>query len=273
MNTKNEIIKLLKKCEEHYEAYKDKKYIVKSSIPILFFGDIEEYFSSKIKIVTAATNPSDIEFIEDTKPKDRFPDQKIKDNNYTALKNYFEKDPYDWFDKSFEPILKGIKSSYYSNKGFSNRAIHTDICSPLATSMKWSELNDKYFREASKLKKIGQVIWKELIEIIQPDIILTSVRKPIKIKVLGDSNTIFWDSKSNAERNNYQDLTEKDKPRKKTYEVYINDYPLKSGKKTKIIYGKGNQYPFMDLDFSTNREPRVKLGEYIFENLNTLGLV
>ena len=28
----------------------------------------------------------------------------------------------------------------------------------------------------------------------------------------------------------------------------------------------------MDLDFSTNREPRVKLGEYIFENLDTLGL-
>jgi hypothetical protein len=80
MNTKNEIIKLLKKCEEHYEVYKDKKYIVKSSIPILFFGNIEEYFSSKIKIVTAATNPSDKEFIdEDTKPIDRFPEQNIKD--------------------------------------------------------------------------------------------------------------------------------------------------------------------------------------------------
>jgi hypothetical protein len=61
-------------------------------------------------------------------------------------------------------------------------------------------------------------------------------------------------------------------PREETYEVYINDYPLKSGKKTKIIYGKANRKPFMDLDYSTDREPRKKLGEYIFENLDSLGL-
>tara|TARA_B100001173_G_scaffold279910_1_gene262995 strand:- start:2607 stop:3527 length:921 start_codon:yes stop_codon:yes gene_type:complete len=286
MNTKNEIIKLLKKCEEHYELFKNKeivldqikkKYVVKQSIPILFFGDIEEYFSSKIKIVTAALNPSDKEFIdEDSKPIDRFPEKNKKDNNYTALKNYFKKknNPYrDWFDESFEPILEGIKSSYYSDKkGFSNRAIHTDICSPLATSPTWTDLNKDNRKDADKLKKVGQEIWKELIEIIKPDIILVSVEEKIKEEILGENKTIFWDSKSNAERNNHQDLTTNDKPRVETYKVYINDYPIKSGKKTKIIWGKANRKPFMNLDYNSDRKPRVKLGEYIFENLDSLGL-
>ena len=69
MNTKNEIIKLLKKCEEHYELFKNKeivldqikkKYVVKQSIPILFFGDIEEYFSSKIKKMNLIGSPYQI---------------------------------------------------------------------------------------------------------------------------------------------------------------------------------------------------------------------
>lgn len=268
MNRKNDINKLLKKCEEHYETYKYKKYIIEPSIPILFFGDIDEYFSSKIKIVTAATNPSDREFKSNLNSDlsfFRFPQQKLNDNNYTALKNYFKEYAYDWFDKSFEPILNGIKSSYYSNTGFSNRAIHTDICSPLATTKKWSKLNNN---EANQLKKVGQEIWKELIGIMQPDILLTSVQKSIKVQMLGVSGTLFWDSKSNAERNNHEDLRENNEPRIQPYKVYINDYLLKSGKKTKVIYGRGNQYPFMDLDFSSIRKPRVKLGEYIFENLD-----
>lgn len=269
MDVKNKLIRLLKKCEDHYELFKNEKYVVRQSIPILFFGDIEEYFSSKIKIVTAALNPSDKEFFDDnSKPIDRFPDRKLKDNNYTALKNYFEEKPYkEWFDESFEPILNGIKSSYYSHKGFSNRAIHTDLCSPLATSPTWKDLNKYYRKDANQLKKVGKVIWKELIEIIKPDIVLVSVAQKIKEEILGENKTIFWDSKSNAERNNHQDLTTKDEPRNESYKVYLNDYLLKSGKKTKIVWGRANRKPFMNLDYNSERKPRVKLGEYISNNL------
>jgi hypothetical protein len=49
---------------EHFNDVKDSELVVSNSIPILFFGDLEAYLNSPIKIVTVALNPSDKEFSE-----------------------------------------------------------------------------------------------------------------------------------------------------------------------------------------------------------------
>jgi hypothetical protein len=36
--------------------------IVPNSIPIVWFGNVERYFKSELKIITVSLNPSDIEF-------------------------------------------------------------------------------------------------------------------------------------------------------------------------------------------------------------------
>ena len=53
-----------------YTAHQEKKYIVSPSIPIIWFGDIEKYMRSKLKVVTIALNPSNREF--GTQPTDYF---------------------------------------------------------------------------------------------------------------------------------------------------------------------------------------------------------
>jgi hypothetical protein len=45
-----------------YRATKSELYIVKPSLPILYFGDSEAYFRSKRRIITVGLNPSHHEF-------------------------------------------------------------------------------------------------------------------------------------------------------------------------------------------------------------------
>lgn len=269
MIIKKKIISLLEKSMRHYDEYKSKKFIVSPSIPILYFGDIEEYASSKIKIVTVALNPSSLEFKQH---KDevhssffRFSDWEKTKNHYSALNKYFKKDsnPLDWFNNSFEPLLNGLNASYFSDKNYENRVLHTDLCSPLATEKGWTDFSKEKPTEAKKLMAFGKDLWRELINILEPDIILVSVRDEYKTKVFGSSFRIYWDTKQNAEMNCHQDLKGNNLPRKAPYQVFIKEEILESGKSVKIIYGKANQYPFMDLDFVSIRKPRVKLGEYI----------
>lgn len=267
MIIKNKILSLLEKSMLHYDEYKSKKFIVSPSIPILYFGDIEEYYSSKIKVVTVALNPSSNEF-KQTKDSEhssffRFSDWEKNKNHYSALNKYFKSEPYEWFNKSFEPLLNGLNASYFSNKNFENRVLHTDLCSPLATKKGWTEFSKEMPIEAKKLMASGKDLWRELINVLEPDIILVSVKDEYKKKVLGSSFRLFWDTKQNAEMNSHKDLRVNNLPRKAPYQVFSKDETLESGKCVKIIFGNANQYPFMELDFTSSRKPRVKLGEYI----------
>lgn len=175
---------LLKESIKHYNEFKQHDYIPKPSLPILFFGDVEQYSKEKFRIVTAALNPSDIEFRK-TKSSGsfsffRFPYyQKDSEKTlYIALRDYFKNNPYNnWFDSSYKNLLKGLGYSFYDDH--LKTIIHTDIVSPLATNPTWSALSKRKKIDSSifNLESIGLTLWEELIEILKPDLILVSVAK------------------------------------------------------------------------------------------------
>lgn len=149
-----------------------------NTIPIDWFGDKTSYESSKIRIVTVGLNPSGKEFRnndgESFNTDLRFRDYKEKGLE-TVYNNYFENNPYSWF-KSFECILNGLDASYCSKKGMQNRALHTDICSPWATDPTWSKLSIKE-KNALMEDEHGFEQWKQLIEKLEPHVILFSIPK------------------------------------------------------------------------------------------------
>ena len=55
---------LLKDSLSYYNNSCNLDFVVKPSLPILYFGDMVAYFKSDFKVITAALNPSDAEFKE-----------------------------------------------------------------------------------------------------------------------------------------------------------------------------------------------------------------
>ncbi len=118
---------------------------VKPAVPILFFGDLDAYRASPLRVLTVGLNPSLHEFPADD-PFRRFPLAEGslggEPSRYLdAMSAYFRTDPYvKWFS-AFEPLLKGMRASYYP--GGASTALHTDICSPVATNPTWNNLDLK----------------------------------------------------------------------------------------------------------------------------------
>lgn len=162
--------------------------VLKDQIPILWFGDLNKYLISKNKIVTVSLNPSNNEFGNLKKgisynTQYRFPDYDgTIESLITAYNNYFKsnRNPYhSWFKASFSSILQSFDASHYDNT--LNNALHTDIAIPYATDPTWTGLTNvekKYF------EPIGQKIWHELINILEPDIILISASGGFQNKIL-----------------------------------------------------------------------------------------
>ena len=183
---RDELIELIKKSINHYNSFKHYEWVKKPAIPILFFGNIVEYLNSDIKMITVALNPSDEEFPKD-KPRFSFCPDKLNKNDaikvLDTLNEYFKFNPYDdWFNKFTEKIMNKMNISYYSNKGFINRALNTDLCTPIATNPTWDGLvNNKKTKISNdlsdELKKQGFKIWIELIKILKPNVILISLAK------------------------------------------------------------------------------------------------
>ena len=90
-----------KKAREHYRKFQNENFIIKPSFPVLYFGDLNEYSDSQIKIVTVGKNPSYWEFFNGCEytTKLRFPKwDEGKRNFEEALNSYFNICPYlQWF--------------------------------------------------------------------------------------------------------------------------------------------------------------------------------
>ena len=156
------------------------------TIPIDWFGNRNEYEQSDIRIVTVGLNPSDMEFKRDKNATTydvsyRFPSA-IVENSATypkAWNEYFTHNPYNWF-YNFERVLQGAGASYggklpeeIGGQDHPNRrAIHTDLCSSYATAPTWSKLPRE---EQKTIAKEGILRWKEQLEQLQPDIIITAI--------------------------------------------------------------------------------------------------
>ena len=166
---------------------------VTPAIPILFFGDLDAYCSSHLRVLTTGLNPSLKEFPVDS-PFQRFPlaesTNTIGMDRYLAsLSAYFRVAPYrSWFS-AFEPFLNGLGASYY--EGQCSTALHTDICSPVATNPTWSGLDRS---EQDTLAADGVPLWHALLKVLQPRIVVLSVARDhlsrICFKALNEWQTI-----------------------------------------------------------------------------------
>lgn len=149
---------------------------VSPAIPILFFGNLNAYRASPLRVLTTGLNPSLHEFPEGD-PFQRFPlastftagePQRYLD----ALSAYFRVQPYrSWFN-SFEPFLQGLWASYFERRP--STALHTDLCSPIATDPTWTGLGEE---EHTALEADGGPLWHELLTVLQPHVVALSVAK------------------------------------------------------------------------------------------------
>lgn len=176
---------LLAACWADYDRLQAHAFIVRPAIPVLFFGDSNRYFASTLKVVTVGLNPSGMEFPGGSRFQ-RFPaasqmaaDPQARDfgAHLDALNAYFRVDPYGWFG-CYEPVLRGLDASFYD--GSANTALHTDLCSPLATAPTWSRLDRRY---RALLEPDGVRIWHALVEVLAPDIVLASVRRDYRARI------------------------------------------------------------------------------------------
>jgi len=259
---KNKIEKirvLARKTINHFNDCKHESFVVNPSIPILYFGDLNRYLKSDLKIVTAAINPSDKEFKQ--KRFSFIPDN-LKENDVLnvidSLNKYFDFNPYNkWFDRSTEKIMNQLNTSYYPNKDYRNIALHTDICSPIATDPTWGGLEKK---QKNLLKTKGYEIWLDLIKILKPNIILISVAKGYL-----KSNNFKEVSKLKVNSNNvntfsYNDVLEEFKKEKKslaTKDIYFYQHDEISN--CMIYQGRNNTgTPFGMIKYKENGNNNLK---------------
>lgn len=190
--TSNDDLKTIAQLSFEYKQHLIKKgvNIIEGSIPILWFGNIRNYFNSPRKVITVALNPSKNEFLDNNKknksgtysPSYRFDIESIDLHNPNwfetyekSLNNYFERNPYtDWF-KKLDPFLEVFGSHFGGKidqrKVTENTAIHTDIAGPWATDPTFGGLDpDSQFR----LIMVGHDIWKKLVDVLQPNVVIMS---------------------------------------------------------------------------------------------------
>lgn len=248
---KNDLLELAKVTQSYYLKNSELPEVVNPSIPIMYFGDYEAYEKSKLKIITVGLNPSNIEFQKDSKSSlsyFRFPKWE-KDKNYIeALNDYFKTDQsYDnWFDRGYENVLSGLDASYYSKKQKNNIVLHTDIFTPIATNPTWTKLSNI---ARIKLQNDGFEIWKKLVEILKPDIILSALSKK-------DSTYIKLNNKTDLIKIDY---TKDGKQHKRPYAIQKAIY-----NNTYIVLGKTVNIPFGDI----SHEKKIEIGKLIMADYN-----
>ena len=159
-----------------FDAAAALKSRVSPAIPILFFGDLDAYAESHQRVLTVGLNPSLIEFPAGD-PFHRFPlaqdiHYEDRERYLDALSAYFRTQPYDKWFWSFEPLLNGMSASYYDRQA--STALHTDICSPVATDPTWSRLSHA---DRRVLEDDGRPLWHELLVALRPNVVVLSVAR------------------------------------------------------------------------------------------------
>lgn len=233
---------LIAETWQMYERFVHEPFIVKPSIPIMYFGDLERYVQSPIKIITVGLNPSLEEFpgrdgfARFASARDIYPavtKGQHLDIFLQALNGYFRNDPYTrWFNTAFEKLLNGLDGSYYTS--YRNTALHTDICSPLATNPTWSGLAPS---ERALLEPSGTKLWHQLVKYLRPDVIIMSIAKAhltkIQFTAIEPWRTLYT-------------INQRDSgiPLRKPYIVQSRLVQIDPHKTTLLVFGQAANTPF-----------------------------
>lgn len=117
-----------------------------------------------------------------------------------------------------------MNASFYD--GAANIALHTDICSPLATDPTWSRLGD----ERESLAADGVGMWHDLVRVLEPDVIPVSVARrhleKIQFRPLDDWRVIHVVERANP------------------YKVEARRYEITEGKFALVVFGRAANLPF-----------------------------
>jgi hypothetical protein len=229
--------KLIRESWRIYRSLENRPFVVKPSMPILFFGDSSRYFSSRLKVLTVGLNPSRIEFPTEQRflrfgtaqmVYPRILEGVCYEGYLQALNGYFLQPPNhpykSWFN-SFEHLLTGLDCSYYGTT--TNTALHTDLCSPLTTDPTWNKLP----REAQiELLQSGVPLWHSLVDHLLPDVIVVSVARS------------HLDRISFSPQNDWTIIhtVDRDKP----YNVEVRSLKITNGKTVHLVFGRAANKPF-----------------------------
>jgi hypothetical protein len=179
----------------------------------------------------------------------------MKNQYLNSLNTYFDNEPYDWFN-NFEPILNAMNTSFYA--GHQNIALHTDLCSPLATTATWSEYEKTTPRIlVNDILKKGCELWHKLVEILQPNVILVSIRDEYKRLIFRERN-LEWSLIEVFAK------TTKGFDRVTPYEVYASLTEILDYEACLIVYGANNVVPFM-----ISNDQKRALGKKIYRLFDT----
>ena len=244
---------LIKESWFIYESHKDEEFVVSPSIPILFFGNSEAYSGSKLKVITVGLNPSRVEFPDDDRFK-RFAQARnvyphiLYGHHYreylASLNGYFANEPYSKWFNSFEPLLSGLGASYY--EGAPNIALHTDLCSPLATDPTWSSLSRE---QRALIQSSGTAMWHRLVDTLTPDVIIASVAAD-HLNKINFARLAEWQTVHTVEREN-------------PYHVRLVEVTRGDGKKSALVFGRAANTPFGTVSTADKRRIGERLREYI----------
>ena len=248
---------LVRDAWQIYREHENQPFVVTPSMPILFFGDSQKYFSSKLKVITLGLNPSRIEFPDDDRflrfnsARSVYP-RVLEGHHYedylTALNQYFwvpANHPYaPWFN-SFEHMLKGLDCSYYG--AAPHTALHTDLCSPLATDPTWSRLPRQ---SRNILVASGARLWHLLAERLSPDLIVVSIARHYLNRITFP-RLIDWRTVYTVERTN-------------PYHIELASLSICSGKETALVFGRAANTPFGTVSKADKQRIGIALKEHCY---------
>ena len=252
-----EISNLIRESWQIYRRFEDQPFLVKPSIPILFFGDSDKYFSSELKVITLGLNPSKIEFPEENRflrfssAREIYPrilEEAAYGEYLQALNGYFRRPPnhpYERWFNSFEHLLTGLDCSYYGNA--SNTALHTDLCSPLATDPTWSKLPSK---AQLSLIECGTHLWHSLVEWLAPDLVIASVARS-HLQRISFPRRDGWKVFYTVEQ-------------KSPYNVELTRLSIVRGKNACLVFGRAANTPFGTVSNIDKKRIGLALKEHIY---------
>lgn len=154
--------------------------IVSPGFPILWFGDIERYFSSSEKTISIGINPSSRELTKGTKvafkrfPGIEYSSMSTSPGNYcNQLNHYFENEPYIWFKRgTYNELYEG-----YLKKGL----IHIDCYSAIATKPSWSKLCTPLKK---RLRDDNAAVFKDILTFLAPKRIYLASSKTERLSII-----------------------------------------------------------------------------------------